>query len=139
MCLHVTTLLFMLFSGLGMAMVSVSWLIAVYYNVIISHVMLFLFASFASVTSELPWTGCDNWWNTPSCLEPAYDTDVSSSETNVTDMLNTTSTTISIQGVQFIRLGVFMQHTNFDNFNITVLWYTYEGRCACACTSLKWQ
>ncbi len=36
-------------AGLGYAMVSVSWLIAVYYNVIIAHVMYFLFASIASI------------------------------------------------------------------------------------------
>ena len=30
-------------------MVSVSWLIAVYYNVIIAHVMYFLFSSIASI------------------------------------------------------------------------------------------
>jgi len=58
--------------GLGYAMVSVSWLIGLYYNVIISHVLLFLCASFASIGTELPWTGCDNYWNTPNCIRPNY-------------------------------------------------------------------
>ena len=58
-------------AGLGYAMVIVSWLIGVYYNVIIAHVMLYLFASFASITTELPWISCDNWWNTPHCIQPA--------------------------------------------------------------------
>ncbi|KAK2188076.1 hypothetical protein NP493_144g01030 [Ridgeia piscesae] len=43
-----------LFKGLGFAMVAVSWLIAVYYNVVIAHVLLYLFASFRSVTGNLP-------------------------------------------------------------------------------------
>ena len=80
-----------------MAMVSVSWLIAVYYNVIISHVMLFLFASFASVTSKLPWTDCDNWWNTPNCLEHNYDdSSEGTTEGNWTAAaLNMTSSTVA--------------------------------------------
>ena len=45
-------------------MVIVSWLIGLYYNVIIAHVLFYLCASF---TSELPWTTCDNEWNTPYC------------------------------------------------------------------------
>ncbi len=51
-------------------MVAVSWLIAVYYNVIISHVMYYLVASLWSVVSGLPWTSCGNDWNTEACLEP---------------------------------------------------------------------
>ena len=76
-------------SGLGMAMVSVSWLIAVYYNVIIAQVLLFLFVSIASIGSELPWTRCDNWWNTPNCLEPDYlsdDSDESTTEMTTMSM-----------------------------------------------------
>ena len=54
-------------------MVAVSWIVAIYYNVVISHVMLYLFASFASITTKLPWVDCDNWWNTPACLAHDYD------------------------------------------------------------------
>lgn len=58
-----------LFKGVGYAMVIVSWLIGLYYNVIIAHVLFYLFASF---TSELPWKHCNNEWNTPSCREYNY-------------------------------------------------------------------
>ncbi|XP_041367483.1 sodium- and chloride-dependent glycine transporter 1-like [Gigantopelta aegis] len=54
-----------LLKGLGYSMVMVSWLICLYYNVIISHVLFYLFASMRSV---LPWTTCGNAWNTNSCL-----------------------------------------------------------------------
>ena len=59
-----------LFKGLGYAMVAVDWLISLYYNVIIAHVLLYLFASLASIPTQLPWVSCDNWWNTPKCLMP---------------------------------------------------------------------
>ena len=59
-----------LFKGLGYAMVAVDWLISLYYNVIISHVLLYLFASFAAIPTQLPWVDCNNWWNTPKCLMP---------------------------------------------------------------------
>jgi solute carrier family 6 amino acid transporter-like protein 5/7/9/14 len=46
-------------------MVIVSWLIGLYYNVVICHVLYYLYASFTSV---LPWTSCDNEWNTKHCI-----------------------------------------------------------------------
>lgn len=48
-------------------MVIVSWLIGLYYNVVIAHVLYYLYSSFTSV---LPWTTCDNDWNTVHCLIP---------------------------------------------------------------------
>lgn len=35
-----------------------------YYNTIIGWAVYYLFAS---MRSELPWTSCDNSWNTPAC------------------------------------------------------------------------
>ena len=40
-------------TGVGVGMLVLCSIIAIYYNVIISHVMLFLFASFASIPSEV--------------------------------------------------------------------------------------
>ncbi|XP_059141513.1 sodium- and chloride-dependent glycine transporter 1-like [Physella acuta] len=54
-----------LFKGLGYAMVIVSWLISLYYNVVIAQILFYLFASF---TDALPWTSCGNSWNTDACL-----------------------------------------------------------------------
>ena len=50
------------FSGLGIAMVCVSSLVAIYYTVIIAWTILYLFSSF---TSELPWESCKPEWKTP--------------------------------------------------------------------------
>lgn len=41
-------------------------LVAIYYNMIIAYVLFYLFAS---LTSDLPWQHCGNWWNTDLCLE----------------------------------------------------------------------
>jgi len=43
----------------------IAFYVAFYYNVIIAWSMYFLVAS---LTTQLPWTTCDNHWNTPSCI-----------------------------------------------------------------------
>ena len=44
----------------------VSWLVSVYYNVIMAWVIYYLFASFRK---EVPWKHCDPAWASPSCRE----------------------------------------------------------------------
>ncbi|XP_064626053.1 sodium- and chloride-dependent glycine transporter 1-like isoform X2 [Lineus longissimus] len=53
-----------MFTGIGIGMVIVSGLVAIYYNMIIAWSFYYLFASF---TAHLPWEGCYNWWNTDMC------------------------------------------------------------------------
>ncbi|CAH1378553.1 hypothetical protein MTP99_002379 [Tenebrio molitor] len=53
-----------LFKGIGYAVVLIAFYVDFYYNVIIAWALRFFFASF---TSMLPWTSCDNPWNTPNC------------------------------------------------------------------------
>ena len=50
-------------TGIGYGMVVVSFLVCIYYNVIIGWSLFYLFASMQSV---LPWTLCDQWWNVAS-------------------------------------------------------------------------
>ncbi|XP_058962097.2 sodium- and chloride-dependent GABA transporter 1-like [Pocillopora verrucosa] len=52
--------------GIGVAMVIISFLISIYYNVVISWSLLYLYHSFASV---VPWKSCGNSWNTANCSE----------------------------------------------------------------------
>lgn len=47
-------------------MVAVSAWVAIYYNVIISYTMFYMFKS---MTTSLPWIGCHHEWNTPFCSE----------------------------------------------------------------------
>ncbi|XP_078487245.1 sodium-dependent proline transporter [Ciona intestinalis] len=58
-----------IFKGIGYGMMVVSFLVAVYYNVIIAWSLFYMFASFQAV---LPWTSsCGTDWNVDSCIEPA--------------------------------------------------------------------
>ncbi|XP_071114841.1 sodium- and chloride-dependent neutral and basic amino acid transporter B(0+)-like [Haliotis cracherodii] len=54
-----------LFRGIGLGMVIVSSLVAVYYNMIIGWAFYYLFASF---TSKLPWSECGDW-SSAYCLD----------------------------------------------------------------------
>ncbi|KAG6935341.1 solute carrier family 6 member 5 [Chelydra serpentina] len=52
--------------GCGIAMLIISVLIAIYYNIIMCYTLFYLFASFVPV---LPWASCTNPWNTPDCKD----------------------------------------------------------------------
>ncbi|CAK9297661.1 unnamed protein product [Gordionus sp. m RMFG-2023] len=54
------------FSGIGMAMIIVSLLVSIYYNMILAWTLFYLANSFTAV---LPWSHCDNWWNTANCFD----------------------------------------------------------------------
>ncbi|XP_065199534.1 sodium-dependent dopamine transporter [Planococcus citri] len=53
-----------LFKGIGYSVVLIAFYVDFYYNVIIAWALRFFFASF---TDLLPWTTCNNPWNTPFC------------------------------------------------------------------------
>ena len=55
-----------LFSGIGHAMLMVSLLVSIYYNVIIAWILFYLFASFQS---DVPWRSCDPKWASANCRE----------------------------------------------------------------------
>lgn len=46
-----------LFKGIGWAMVYVSWIVTLYYNLVIAYAVFYLFSCFQK---KLPWTHCDN-------------------------------------------------------------------------------
>ncbi|XP_071495211.1 sodium- and chloride-dependent glycine transporter 1-like [Diadema antillarum] len=56
--------------GVGYGMVAVSAWVAIYYNVIITYTIFYMFKS---MTSKLPWIGCHHEWNTPYCSELVED------------------------------------------------------------------
>ena len=55
------------FRGLGYGMLCVTMWVAIYYNVLIAWAF---FYTFASLTSQLAWAECGNWFNTPDCFLP---------------------------------------------------------------------
>jgi len=52
--------------GTGIATVVISFFLTTYYIVIISWAMFYIFASFAS---EVPWSKCNNTWNSKDCWD----------------------------------------------------------------------
>ncbi|KAG7465193.1 hypothetical protein MATL_G00173690 [Megalops atlanticus] len=54
------------FKGVGVGTILIVSLVAIYYNMIIAYVLFYLFAS---LSSDLPWEHCGNWWNTERCLD----------------------------------------------------------------------
>ena len=60
-----------LFAGIGYGMVIISGIVCVYYNIIITWTFYYFFHSFFPT---LPWSTCENWWNTERCaLKSRYD------------------------------------------------------------------
>ncbi|CAN0073158.1 sodium-dependent noradrenaline transporter-like isoform X1 [Lampetra fluviatilis] len=55
-----------LFKGVGYTVILIALYVGFYYNVIIAWSLHYLFSSF---TGDLPWTHCNNSWNTPNCTE----------------------------------------------------------------------
>lgn len=53
-----------LFKGIGYSVVLIAFYVDFFYNVIIAWSLRFFFAS---ITDVLPWTTCNNTWNTPGC------------------------------------------------------------------------
>lgn len=51
--------------GVGWGAVIMSALLNVYYIIVLCWA---LFYFFQSLTTDLPWGNCDNWWNTPECV-----------------------------------------------------------------------
>ncbi|XP_066447007.1 sodium- and chloride-dependent betaine transporter-like isoform X2 [Eleutherodactylus coqui] len=55
-----------LFSGIGYGTMVMSFLVNIYYIIIMAWSFFYLFNSF---TSRLPWASCNNTWNTENCME----------------------------------------------------------------------
>ncbi|CAH1777698.1 unnamed protein product, partial [Owenia fusiformis] len=83
-----------LFKGIGYSMVAVGFVANIYYNVIVAWVVYFLFASF---TWTLPWSTCDNSWNTPQCSS----IQVNTTSNKTVDYLLKTFTAYTIKQANF--------------------------------------
>jgi len=59
--------------GAGVGTVVISFLLSTYYNVILSWAIFYLLSSFQD---PLPWSGCDNWWNSEFCFKNSMNSSV---------------------------------------------------------------
>ncbi|XP_022236955.1 sodium- and chloride-dependent GABA transporter 2-like, partial [Limulus polyphemus] len=55
-----------IFKGIGFASMTIVCLCNIYYVVIIAWTLFYLVSS---MTSQLPWETCGNWWNTENCVK----------------------------------------------------------------------
>ena len=58
------------FSGVGISVVLITGCIVIYYNVVVAYCIFYFFAS---MTGTLPWTYCDQDWNTCYCRDSSMD------------------------------------------------------------------
>ncbi|XP_071177915.1 sodium- and chloride-dependent glycine transporter 1-like [Mytilus edulis] len=54
-----------LFKGIGVGMMIPIFVFSIYYNMIIAWTLYYIGNSFLN---PLPWTTCDNYWNSPNCV-----------------------------------------------------------------------
>lgn len=88
-----------LFKGVGVGMVMVSAIVCVYYNVIVAWTLYFLYMSFRAV---LPWSTCDNEWNTVNCVVDTGDRlPQPSPPTNATNSSSLFNSTYLVNGTLF--------------------------------------
>ncbi|CAF0804036.1 unnamed protein product [Rotaria sp. Silwood1] len=57
-----------LVKGVGWATLLINFMMAMFYNTIISWAVFYLVKSFNSIGSELPWKHCGHSWNTACCV-----------------------------------------------------------------------
>ncbi|XP_064609572.1 sodium- and chloride-dependent glycine transporter 1-like, partial [Liolophura sinensis] len=109
-----------LFKGLGWAMITVSSLVSVYYNVIIMYALFYLFASF---TSEVPWQECQEPWASSTCLKlqriQDYETDFEKLS-SITDRYNMSCTADTLPMVNVSVNGSLLLDTMISDTNITL-------------------
>ncbi|KAK6176730.1 hypothetical protein SNE40_014972 [Patella caerulea] len=99
-----------IFKGVGFAATMAAFWLNTYYIVVLAWTLFYLFSSF---TATLPWSTCDNSWNSPQCLSEyerfkfpyTCSNDSYSFETNITSAENLSSITeFTNQGFKCVQL-----------------------------------
>uniref|UniRef100_H2ZHW6 Transporter n=1 Tax=Ciona savignyi TaxID=51511 RepID=H2ZHW6_CIOSA len=97
-----------IFKGVGICMVVLSAFVGIYYNVIIAYTVFYFFSS---LTSNLPWESCNNWWNnqTTCSLIPRHHV------TNVTALLGSNATSFGCPTF-FAQRGTSASEEYWNNY-----------------------
>ena len=93
-------------------MVLVSGIVCIYYNVIISWTLYFLFKSFAAV---VPWKYCGNAWNTKNCA-------LATSRVNCTE---TVANCTPVYGATLLNGTLYVGNETWQGINTTMMNVTY--------------
>ncbi|XP_076446513.1 sodium- and chloride-dependent glycine transporter 1-like [Babylonia areolata] len=77
------------FAGIGYAMCTISGVVSIYYNVIITYAIYYMFVAFVNLDSDLPWAHCDPDWATPQCRDRPYPSLATMNETAAMQAIKT--------------------------------------------------
>ncbi|KAL5012798.1 hypothetical protein ScPMuIL_011349 [Solemya velum] len=109
-------------TGIGWAMVTISAMICVYYNVIIMYSIFYMFVSLVYMDEEVPWASCGNEWNTEKCRSEPFP--------RLADMNETTRVNASLSIMRTDCLDDFIgkvnttfnaSYSSFLEYNSTIL------------------
>ncbi|KAM8897567.1 sodium- and chloride-dependent GABA transporter ine [Spinachia spinachia] len=94
-----------LLKGVGMASVAISFIMCIYYNVVITWALYYLFSSFQT---PLPWQNCNNTWNTPNCTNIATNSSFSSTASQEFFKYKMLEQTSGVEEAGVIRWELFL-------------------------------
>jgi len=80
--------------GVGYGCACVNAFCGIYYIIILAWSFLYLYHS--CVPGDLPWTTCDNWWNTPNCTDNIMKVGASAATTAVGLVSNSTNSSTKV-------------------------------------------
>ncbi|CAF2973352.1 unnamed protein product [Rotaria sp. Silwood2] len=107
-----------LVKGVGWATLLINFMMAMFYNTIISWAVFYLVKSFNSIGSELPWKHCGHSWNTNCCVAAditEYKNNLQSVNTanqmSTKTMINTSS--LLAQSAQYCNRSVYSTEEYF--------------------------
>ncbi|XP_014775516.1 sodium- and chloride-dependent glycine transporter 1 isoform X1 [Octopus bimaculoides] len=95
------------FKGVGFGMALISLMVSIYYNVIIMYSVYYMMVSFVSLDTKLPWSSCNNTWNSNRCTlsKPDY------------TILNETEKVKAV--LQYTNLTCLQEKQQNETFNYT--------------------
>nr|XP_040038347.1 sodium- and chloride-dependent GABA transporter ine [Gasterosteus aculeatus aculeatus] len=94
-----------LLKGVGIASVAISFIMCIYYNVVITWALYYLFSSFQA---PLPWQNCNNTWNTPNCTNIATNSSFSSTASQEFFKYKMLEQTSGVEEAGIIRWELFL-------------------------------
>ncbi|XP_071087152.1 sodium- and chloride-dependent glycine transporter 1-like isoform X1 [Haliotis cracherodii] len=118
------------FHGIGFAMVTISGMVSIYYNVIIMYAIYYMFASFVNLDDTVPWDGCNNTWNTKLCRSSFPALDVMNETTKLDTLYDQLYNTSCVHEL----LGNFSEKyntsfTNISQLNTTIVQDKFSDGC----------
>ncbi|XP_060081834.1 sodium- and chloride-dependent betaine transporter-like [Ylistrum balloti] len=114
-----------LFKGIGFTMVTLSLIVTWYYGTVIAWVLYYLGYTFSST---LPWSTCDNEWNTAQCVVVRHSQPLAQNISSYSNDSNTTSmyegrlsspsniTTVTTAASEFWRYKVLNMSNGIENW-----------------------